>query len=60
MKKKAKRKNYPTKLKIINIKAKASERKALLAMAKKYTDGNLSLWLRIAGLKYTPSKRISS
>lgn len=55
--KKTKRKSYPTKLKVINLKARPAERKLLLQKAKLYADGNLSLWLRTAGLKYTPLKK---
>lgn len=56
MKKKVKRKNYPTKLKVVILKAKHSEYKALVKMAKRFSEGNLSAWLRTAGLKYIPKK----
>lgn len=52
--KKPKRKVYPTKLERLNIKMTKSERAALDKKAKKFCKGNLSLWLRTSGLKYTP------
>lgn len=39
---------------MLNIRVSLKERKALLAAAKKFTKGNLSLWLRVAGLAYKP------
>lgn len=56
MKKKAKRKYYPTKLEVFYFKMTMRERKLLTARAKKYNEGNLSGWLRLAGLKYIPPK----
>lgn len=44
--KKKKRKNYPTKLRVVIFKAKHSEYKLMKALAKKETDGNLSLLIR--------------
>ncbi len=47
----------PKKIKpvLINIKVTAKEKKKLQAVADKYTeDGNLSLWLRHAGLYHRP------
>lgn len=52
--KKPKRKVYPTKLERLNIKMTKAVREALEKKAKKFCNGNLSLWLRTAGLKYTP------
>lgn len=38
----------------VNIKLIEKDAKALRRMANKYADGNLSSWLRNAGLKYIP------
>ena len=59
MKKKTapKRKVYKTKLEVVNIKMQLPERKALEAKAKRFAAGNLSAWLRLAGLKYIPTKK---
>jgi len=64
MKKKAKaeksvKKSKPKKekLQVINLKITSADRKAILAMAKRYAKGNLSAWLRAAGLEYIPSKK---
>ena len=56
MKKKAvkKRKNYPTKLERINVKLKKDVLATLQKKADRYAEGNLSAWLRVAGLKYVP------
>jgi hypothetical protein len=43
-------------LKIVNMKVGSKDRAALNAMAKKHAKGNLSAWLRHAGLKYVPKK----
>ncbi len=40
----------------INLKTTRSERAELLVNARKYADGNLSAWIRHAGLKYRPAK----
>lgn len=50
------KKSYPTKLKVIVLKAQHSEYIQLKAIAKKYTKGNLSLLLRSAALAYGPKK----
>lgn len=42
------------KLELLNIKVSAKVKKQLTSKAKKYADGNLSNWLRQAGLKYIP------
>lgn len=44
--KKAKRRNYPTKLRVIVFKAKHSDYNKMAALAKKHTKGNLSLLIR--------------
>ncbi len=62
--KKAKAKSIPTKkkkakkpgLKVINVKLSGPTLKQLEKRAKKFTDGNLSLLLRYAGLWYRPIK----
>lgn len=38
----------------VNIKLSPEEKKILLIKAKKYANGNLSLWLRYAGANCTP------
>lgn len=43
--------------KLINMKILEKDLKVLIARAKKYTDGNLSLWLRHAGLHYIPKRK---
>lgn len=52
-----KRKVYKTKLEVVNIKMQLPERTTLEAKAKRYAGGNLSAWLRLAGLKYIPIKK---
>ena len=41
-------------LRLINLKVSEKERGALQALADKYTHGNISEWLRIAGRGYEP------
>lgn len=48
------KKEKPT---LINFKVVKSDLKAIEARAKKFAGGNLSLWLRHAGLKYTPKRK---
>lgn len=45
------------KLPVINLKITSADRKAILANAKRYAKGNLSAWLRAAGLEYIPPKK---
>lgn len=45
-----------SKLKITNLKLGGKDRAALKDKAKKFSKGNLSAWLRHAGLKYVPKK----
>lgn len=47
-----KRKN----IRLITLKLTPKEKRELLAKAKKYADGNLSLWLRYAGSRHKPTK----
>lgn len=42
---------------LINLKTALAEKKSLEANAKKYADGNLSEWLRLAGLNYIPKPK---
>lgn len=42
---------------LINLKVTKSELKALKANAKKYAKGNLSLWLRHAGIFHKPTRK---
>lgn len=42
------------KLTLINIKVSEEDRKLLMSQAKRYADGNLSAWLRYAGIHYVP------
>lgn len=39
---------------LINFRAKNSEMKKIKANAKKFADGNVSLWMRHAAMKYNP------
>jgi hypothetical protein len=55
--KKAAKKGGKEKLGLINLKVTSSLRKKLSIKAKKYADGNLSKWLRHAGLNYTPDTK---
>lgn len=43
------------KLKLVTLKMTKAEHSALIKQAKVYTHGNLSAWLRRAGLKYVPN-----
>lgn len=52
--KKQKRKWYKTELERLNLKVSETEMKRIRAKADKYTDGNISAWLRLAGQNYTP------
>lgn len=42
------------KLTLINIKVSEKDRKRLMIQAKRYAEGNLSAWLRYAGINYVP------
>lgn len=44
-------------LELFNLKLTPEQKRALQAKADKYTNGNLSLWLRYAGAMYVPSKK---
>lgn len=41
---------------LLNLKVSERDKRALNAAAKKYSDGNLSAWLRDAGKRYVPAK----
>ncbi len=41
---------------IMNFKIDSKDRKALSVLAKKFAQGNLSAWLRHAGLRYQPKR----
>jgi hypothetical protein len=43
--------------KLINLKVNKIELKLLVARAKRFAKGNMSLWLRHAGTKYTPKRK---
>lgn len=45
-------------LKLINLKVDSKDRKAIEAAAKKYTGGNVSEWLRLAGIQYKPKRYV--
>jgi hypothetical protein len=45
-------------LEMIVMKITSKELRQIKALAKKYADGNLSAWLRSAGLGYIPEKPI--
>lgn len=38
----------------VNFKVSLADKKRLHAQAEKYTNGNLSAWLRYAGVMYSP------
>lgn len=46
----------PAKLEVINLKLTKHQHKAILAMAKRFAQGNMSAWLRAAGLGYVPKR----
>ncbi len=50
------KKKKPKLLAMINVKTPPETRARLQAQADKYANGNLSAWLRHAGLQYTPKK----
>lgn len=54
--KKAAKKARKPRLTVINVKLSNATLHLLEARAKKFTDGNLSLLLRYAGLRYRPAK----
>lgn len=41
---------------LLNIKADRKDRAELKAQAKKFMEGNLSGWLRFAGMRFRPTK----
>lgn len=45
-----------SKLTLVNLKVSVTERKLLVQLARKYTKGNLSEWLRKAGKFFKPSR----
>lgn len=53
--KKQKTKKQP-RVAVINIKINDNLRKKLQSFADRYAEGNLSAWLRHAGMNYAPSK----
>lgn len=57
IKRKSRVKTKKPQLHILNLKANTTERKRLELNARKFTRGNLSAWLRIAGTRYAPKNR---
>lgn len=53
-KKSAPKKKLKSRLTLINLKVTETERKMLMEMAKHFTGGNLSSWLRYAGVHHVP------
>lgn len=47
------------KFEAINIRVSAREKRRLEAAAKKWAGGNLSLWLRTAGVAFRPLRKLS-
>lgn len=47
----------PKKQTIINFRITKEEEQKLLKLAHKYTEGNLSAWIRYAGLHHVPKKK---
>lgn len=47
------------KAKLINLKVNKHDLGAILRLAKKYAGGNVSLWLRHAGMHHKPSKDLA-
>lgn len=45
-------------LSLLNLKVTDKDRRKLNAQAKKYTNGNISAWLRLAGSAFKPAKRL--
>lgn len=45
------------KLKLINLKVSPDDIKAIRAKAKKFTNGNISSWIRYAATQLTPKKK---
>lgn len=42
---------------LITFKVTPAEKEALAEKARKYCKGNVSRWLRLAGVHFTPTKR---
>jgi hypothetical protein len=57
MKTKSKKKPVKSALQVVNIKLTPATRALLIKKAKRHTEGNLSEWLRLAGLAYIPKTR---
>ncbi len=49
-----KRKNKENKVRLLTLKIKDTERAALQRKANRYTEGNLSEWIRLAASKHSP------
>lgn len=43
--------------KLINFRASIPELKEIKDKANKYTDGDISKWIRYSAIKYTPKKK---
>lgn len=43
-------------LSLLNLKVTERDRKAFNARAKEYANGNVSAWLRMAGINFRPAK----
>lgn len=54
--KRGKKQKRTSPLSLMNLKVSKSDRAALLANANRYMKGNLSAWLRTAGMKFKPGK----
>jgi hypothetical protein len=51
------KKTYKAKPHLVNFKVTTEELKLLTAKAKKYAGGNVSFWLRHAGLHHIPKSK---
>lgn len=49
-------KQKSSKLSLLNLKATDEERHIFEKAAKRYTKGNVSAWLRLAGRRFRPTK----
>lgn len=50
-------KRQKSNLSLLNIKVSPEDRKLLVRAAKKHANGNISAWLRTAGMYFKPTKR---
>ncbi len=54
LKQKVKPREHDERITLLNLKISEKDKRALQAQAKKYANGNVSAWLRFAGVRFKP------